>query len=206
VGAQRSAKPRAKCSSSGRERLLLMHCDMTRLALAITLWLAATSTALAGSEKDPHAEHHHNHVIAGLKGVTVAEQARSHGHDLALTGYGACGFGEATLLDDRLAIEIGFVVTKAADEIAWATEPLLKVPLHVTEWFEPYAATGPVFVHVRDGVGQRFWLGGGQVVIGTYLWFAEKLGLDVDLSVGAAKGPDMSMVEMVFSMGPVLRD
>jgi hypothetical protein len=180
-----------------------------RLALptltTLLLLVSFTAQASASNEKSSSGEHD-DYVIAGIKGVTVSEISRTHEGTESLTGYGAAGFGEATLLHDRLALELDFVVTTPGNELSWATEPLIKVPIHVSRWFEPYAAAGPMVVHVRDDLGRRYWLGGGQLVVGAYAWLAHEVGLDIDVSVGAAQGPDMTVMELVFAVGPMLRE
>jgi hypothetical protein len=185
-----------------------MHALVVFLASCV-IWLTFLSSALAatfGGHETSGSEPDEDHVMAGMKGVTVSERAHTHEGTLSLNGYGAAGFGEATLLHDRLGLELAFVVTTAADEMSWATEPLIKAPLHLSRWIEPYAGVGPMIVHVRDGHGQRYWMGGGQLVVGAYLWLAKALGLDFDVTLGAAHGPEMSMMEMVFAVGPILRD
>jgi hypothetical protein len=171
------------------------------LVLAVKL-----SRAQASEEHVSSSPAHEDHVMAGVKGVTVSEVAHTRAGSTALNGYGAAGFGEATLMHDQLALELDFVITTPGDEMSWAAEPLVKLPFHVGHWFEPYIAAGPVFMHIRDGHGERYWLGGAQLVAGAYAWLADALGLDIDVSLGAAHGPEMSMMEMVFAVGPVLRD
>jgi hypothetical protein len=183
-----------------------MHLLMVFVA-ACAIWSTFLSSALAASfgEKSGKTDHD-DHVMAGMKGVTVSELTRTSEGTTTISGYGAAGFGEATLLHDHLALELAFVVTAPAHELSLSADPLIKVPLHVSSWLEPYAATGPMVVHVRDAEGRRFWMGGGQIVLGTYLWLASALGIDFDVSVGAARGPDMTMMELVFAVGPILRD
>jgi hypothetical protein len=163
-------------------------------------------SAARASEEQTHSSVHEDHVMAGVKGVTVSEVAHTRAGSNALNGYGAAGFGEATLMHDALALEFDFVITTPGDELSWSAEPLVKLPFHMSHWFEPYVAAGPMFVHVRDGHGQHFSLGGAQLVAGAYAWLADALGLDIDISLGAAHGPEMSMMEMVFAVGPVMRD
>ena len=175
--------------------------------VCLSLVLAAQLSRARASEEHATAAHaHEDHVLAGVKGVTVSEVSHTREGSSALNGFGAAGFGEATLMHDQLALELDFVITTPGDEISWAAEPLVKLPFHVGHWFEPYIAAGPVFLHVKDGHGERFWLGGAQLVAGAYAWMADALGLDIDVSLGAAHGPEMSMMEMVFAIGPVLRD
>lgn len=179
---------------------------MRRLSLVVFLSALALSSSAQARGKHPPSVLHEDHVMAGMKGVTITEQMRADGHTHHLNGVGVAGFGEATLLHDRLALELDVVMTMPGDEMTWSTEPLIKAPWHVNAWFEPFAAVGPMFMHVRDAEGDRHWLNGGQIVLGTYFWFAETLGIDLDVAVGAARGSDMSVVEFVFAAGPVLRD
>jgi hypothetical protein len=179
-------------------------------ALAVCLatcaiWLTFLSSAFASSFGG-NSRHDEDHLMAGMKGVTVSERTRTEEGTFSLSGYGAAGFGEATLLHDHLALELEVVMTAPGNERSWAAEPLVLAPLHVSRWFEPFAGLGPMLMTVRDRQGQRFWMGGGEVVVGAYLWLAKNLGVDFDVTLGIAQGPDMSMMEMVFAIGPILRD
>jgi hypothetical protein len=151
-------------------------------------------------------EAHHDHVVVGVKGVSTVEQTYTAGRSLSLSGFGVAGVAEKSLFHDRLSLELDLVFTTPGDERSLATESLAKVPWHLRPWLEPYAAAGPMLVSIRNGEGEHYWLGGGQLVLGALVWFAEMAGLDLDLALGAARGPNMSMIEATFALGPVLRN
>ncbi len=144
-------------------------------------------------------------MVFGVKGVSTVEQATSHGHSETLTGYGVSGMVERTFLHERLAIELDFVFLSPGDEHTFSTEPIAKLPWHVARWFEPYAGVGPMLV-VADTPEQRSVMGGGQVVLGALFWLAELAGLDIDVTLGAARGPELSIVEATLAVGPVVRN
>jgi hypothetical protein len=151
-------------------------------------------------------EVHHDHMVVGVKGVSTMERTYSQGRSLVLSGFGVAGVAEKSLFHDRLSLELDLVFTTPGEERSLATEPLAKVPWHLRPWLEPYAAAGPMLLSIRDREGAHYWLGGGQLVLGALIWFADMAGLDLDLALGAARGPEMSMIEATFALGPVLRN
>jgi hypothetical protein len=176
------------------------------LALALCLPPAASAFARDGPADGDADDVHRDHTIVGVKGVATTEQASAHGRTLTLSGYGVAAMAERTLLDDRLSLELDVVFTSPGGERTVSTEPMAKWPWHAARHLEPYAAAGPLLVHVEDGHGAHYWLGGGQLVLGALIWLAEAAGLDVDIALGAARGPDMQMLEATLAIGPVLRE
>ena len=186
-----------------------------RLALAGSLlgmfMLLAAPRALAahGEPAELQIERqagHHAALVLGMKGVNTFERVVTRGALTTLTGYGFATVAETTVLNGRLGLELDFVFTAPGDEIAVAGEPMLKLPWHLRSWCEPYVAAGPLALRIRDERGAHYWMGGGQIVVGLFLWFAEMAGLDLDVSLGAAHGPEVTMAELTIAVGPVLRD
>ncbi len=180
-----------------------------RAASFSLLLLASSAHAAEGTQVEtlPAAPGHQRpHLVLGMKAVSTIERAITRERIATLSGYGFASVAETAVLDGRLGIELDFVFTAPDDELTMAGEPMLKLPWHLRTWFEPYLAAGPLVIRVHDDRGQHFWLGGGQVVAGAFLWLAELGGLDLDLSLGAAHGPGMSVTELTVAIGPVLRD
>lgn len=186
-----------------------------RLALAGSLFgifmmvAAPRARAAHGEPAEPQLERHGGHhasLVLGMKGVNTFERVVTRGALATLTGYGFATVAETTVLHGRLGLELDFVFTAPGDEIAVAGEPMLKLPWHLRSWCEPYVAAGPLAMRIRDERGAHFWMGGGQLVVGLFLWFAEMAGLDLDVSLGAAHGPEVTMAELTIAVGPVLRN
>jgi hypothetical protein len=199
--------------------MLPMWCDgartLSRLVLCsilLGLMFGATlpsSARAADSEPDVEPQEHKQHaehIVFGMKGVSTVERAITSGHEATLSGYGFASGAERSFLQGRLGLELDVVVTAPGEELAMAMEPMIKLPWHVGSWLEPYVATGPMLLRVHDGRGEVFWLGGGQLVLGAFLWFSELAGIDLDIAAGAARGPDMAMTELTVAIGPVLRE
>ena len=188
------------------------HARLVRIrALLGMLVLLAAPRALAASGQPGQSEiegieGHHPHLIFGTKGVRTIERVVTHEGIATLAGYGFATVAETTLLRGRIGLELDFVFTAPGDEISIAWEPMLKLPWHLRSWLEPYVAAGPLALSIRDERGQHFWMGGGQLVLGAFVWIAELAGIDLDFSLGAAHGPEISMAEMTIAVGPVLRD
>lgn len=151
-------------------------------------------------------DHHADHTIMGVKGVSTLEQATTHGKTQQLAGYGVAGVAERTLFHERLSLEVDFVYTAPGDERTLALEPLSKLPWHINRHLEPYAGMGPLLLNIADGHGAHYWLGGGQLVFGALIWFADVLGVDLDVAIGAARGTGMTIYEATFAIGPVMRN
>lgn len=197
------------CFAAG-QRVSIPHLVSLAVWLFVT-FLAVVPNLAAASDETEHAavaepELHHDHVVVGVKGVSTMEQTYTAGESLSLSGFGIAGVAEKSLFHDRLSLELDLVFTTPGDERSLATEPLAKVPWHLRSWLEPYAAAGPMLVSIRNDEGAHYWLGGGQLVFGALVWFAEMAGLDLDLALGMARGPGMSMIEATFALGPVLRN
>lgn len=170
------------------------------------LTLVTSSSVMAAEETHPSSSPHLDHVIVGVKGVSTLEQASAHGQTLDFAGFGVAGIAERTLFHDRLSLELDLVYVAPGDERSLAVEPMTKLPWHINRYLEPYAAMGPMLLSIADGHGTHYWLGGGQLVVGSLFWLAELMGLDFDLALGAARGTGMTMLEASFAIGPVLRN
>lgn len=172
---------------------------------AFLLTLFTSSSVMAAEETHPATSPHLDHVIVGVKGVSTLEQASAHGQTLDFAGFGVAGVAERTLFHDRMSLELDLVYVVPGDERSLAVEPMTKLPWHINRFLEPYAAMGPLLLSIADGHGTHYWLGGGQLVVGSLFWLAELMGLDFDLALGAARGTGMTMLEASFAIGPVLR-
>jgi hypothetical protein len=175
------------------------------------LVLLAAPRALAANVEPPPTEieasgSHHAHLILGMKGVNTIERVATPAGVSTLSGYGFAAVAETAVLHGRLGLELDLVFTAPGNEMSIAGEPMLKLPWHLRSWCEPYVAAGPLAVRIRDERGGHFWMGGGQLAFGLFLWIAEMAGIDLDVSLGAAHGPEISMAEVTIAVGPVLRD
>ncbi len=178
---------------------------MRRAALAATLaWLAAAHARADDMHRSP--SHERGEVLLGLKGALGIEWLDRAGDEpdaLRLTGGGGV-FGEGTLIAGWMELEVGAVVTRAGDELVLTIEPLLKKPLHVDPHVDLYVALGPVAGVAIDGEERVFGLVGGAVAFGVYVWLADELGLDVDLTLQLAWVREPA-IEITLGVGPVLR-
>jgi hypothetical protein len=169
--------------------------------LCLSRQLALPPAALAQPQpidemlRGPHTEE--SSVILGAKGVLAGErEARAS----RLAG-GAGIFAETSLWRDRLELELGLVLTTPGVELAVAVEPLLKLPLHMAERVDSYVALGPTLLSATSARQVR---AGGQLVLGSYIWFGAHHGLDLDLGL-AAFGGDGALFELSVGLGPVAR-
>jgi hypothetical protein len=174
------------------------------------LILLAAPRALAANDQpdkiaDEH-EGHHSHFVLGMKGVRTVERVTTQGSVTTLSGYGFATVIETAVLRGRIALELDLVFTAPGDEISVAGEPMLKLPWHLRSWVEPYVGAGPLALNIREASGHHIWMGGGQLVLGAFLWIARMTGIDLDFAIGAAHGPEVTMAEMTIAIGPVLRD
>lgn len=171
---------------------------------------AAPPARAANDEPAPAApearDGHHSHLILGMKGVRTVERLTTPESVETLSGYGFATVAETAVLHGRLGLELDFVFTAPGDEVSIAGEPMLKLPWHLRSWLEPYVAAGPLALNIRDDRGRHFWMGGGQLVFGTFLWIADLAGIDLDVALGAAHGPEITMTELTIAIGPVLRN
>ena len=82
------------------------------LLASCVIWLTFLSSAAAATfGEKPASKHEEDHLMAGMKGVTVSERTTTREGTSSLSGFGAAGFGEATLLHDHLALELEVVLT-----------------------------------------------------------------------------------------------
>jgi hypothetical protein len=167
---------------------------------------ALAANGQPGQSEIEQPEGHHSHLVLGMKGVRTIERVTTNERVLTLAGYGFATVAETAVLHGRIGLELDFVFTAPGDEMSIAGEPMVKLPWHLRSWLEPYVAAGPLALNIRDDRGHHFWMGGGQLVLGAFLWIAELAGIDLDLSFGAAHGPEVSMAELTIAIGPVLRD
>jgi hypothetical protein len=166
---------------------------------------ALATNGLPAESADEH-DDHHAHLVLGMKGVRTVERITRPDGVVTLSGYGFATVAETAILHGRLGLELDLVFTAPGDEVSIAGEPMLKLPWHFRDWLEPYIAAGPLALNIRDDRGHHFWMGGGQLVFGAFLWLADLAGIDLDFALGAAHGPEISMAEVTIAVGPVLRN
>ncbi|MDB4972044.1 MAG: hypothetical protein JWN48_385 [Myxococcaceae bacterium] len=154
----------------------------------------AARSAPSDTLASPHTEH--STVILGAKGLLASETSRGE-TELAR---GAGAFLETTVWHDRLELELSLVFTTPGDTLSATFEPLVKVPLHLASFADGYAGGGAVLLH-DEPHGTRL---GAQAVVGSYFWFSDALGVDVDLTFAALPGHD-GIYELALGLGPVAR-
>jgi hypothetical protein len=181
----------------------------SRSLLGMLVLLAAAHARAANDppdQTDAEGDDHHSHLILGMKGVRTIERVTTEDSVLTRAGYGFATVAETTVLHGRIGLELDLVFTEPGNEVSIAGEPMLKLPWHFRAWLEPYVAAGPLALNVRDERGHHYWMGGGQLVFGAFLWIAELAGIDLDFALGAAHGPEITMAEVTIALGPVLRN
>lgn len=174
----------------------------------LVLLVAPRALAASGqpAQTEVEGDDHHAHLVLGMKGVRTVERVTTQDRVVTLEGYGFATVAETTILHGRIGLELDFVFTAPGDEVSIAGEPLFKLPYHLRSWLEPYIAAGPLALNIRDERGHHFWMGGGQLVVGAFLWIAKLAGIDLDFALGAAHGPEITMAEVTIALGPVLRN
>ncbi len=145
--------------------------------------------------RSPHTEH--SSVLFGAKVVQVNEF--SEGHEAH--GVGGAIFGETTLVPGWLELELNIAMVRLGEELVLPIDLLLKKPLHFGS-ICPYVAAGPALSVVFEE--ERTVHVGGIAVLGAYVFFHRKVGLDleVEYSVFPADG---LIHELTLAFGPVFR-
>lgn len=158
------------------------------------------STARAEERRftdSPHTEA--SDLIVGAKLTYVDEHAEGERE----RGAGAAVFVELTLVEDLLELELGFGGVVPEDSAAQlAFEPLLKTTFRAHHRIDPYLGVGPALLVGKERPSVR---GGGQLVVGSYLWMHDSFGFDVDVGCSLLSGHKDLTYEITLGVGPVLR-
>lgn len=119
------------------------------------------------------------------------------------SGAGAGVFGESTLIHGWLELELSASIVSIKDETIVPVDVLLKKPFHFGKIFCPYFSLGPTvsFVFEEDETTPYF---GVAAVVGTYLWFNDSFGLDLEIDYAVLDEGEL-VQEITFAGGPTVR-
>lgn len=177
----------------------VVACLLVGVALQARPCAAQPSSSM---DRSPHTAS--SELLAGAKGIGLFERVdRQSADDETRFGGGGGAYVEVSLVPGWLEVELGLMATRTGDETVVTFEPFLKKNLHLDAHVDMYLGVGPVLGVVTMPEGAR-GLYGGSLVVGSYVWFADWIGIDVDLTATLAFVVD-PMVEVSFGLGPVLR-
>lgn len=176
-----------------------------RAVLLALLGLLAAGGAAARAETihaSPHLEH--TDWILGAK--VVQFNAWNPGHDeepnQTVTGVGGGLIVERTLIEGWLEIELSASGVATGEGVAVPIDVLFKKSFEFGS-LNPYFGLGPsISIDVADGEAQAS--AGCAFAVGTYIWFSDHVGVDVDLDYAVVSNHGAAQ-ELALSVGPVLR-
>lgn len=115
-------------------------------------------------------------------------------------------FLERTLIHSWLEIEVSVPIAVGSGEKAPLFVPLdlhLKKPFHPSPRASPYVAVGPTMdILIRP---ERRVFAGVSLAAGTYVWFSERIGMDLEVDYNVVVEGGAPVHELLFALGPVVR-
>lgn len=192
----------------------LMHSRARGLTALLVAALSASSPAFAREAGDAEAEGEahpgeHHAEYPNLVGFRVGYLAAlsDAGGGTRLTSFAYLGVMlERTVIHDVLELEISVPVAIAPGrevEIAMPVDVHLKVPFHPSPRWSPYVALGPALDVIFTPESDVLF--GVSSAVGTYYWFSERTGVDVELDYNLLLGHGHPVHELLIAVGPVLR-
>ncbi|MEX1367940.1 MAG: hypothetical protein AB1Z98_32725 [Nannocystaceae bacterium] len=186
---------------------------MTRL-LAIVVLLAAVSWPAVASARVLHEDEvpmdhpgrrhamHPNLMGSKLGYVSLFAPSAEGGYEHVPLGYAGL-FYERSIVHEWLEIELTVAAAAGTEELALPVDLYFKKPFHPSSRFTLYVGAGPhLDLLVRP---ERRLLVGACVTAGTYIWFSERWGMDVDLDYAVAAGGGQVFHDVLVATGPTVR-
>lgn len=161
--------------------------------------------------RSPHLEH--TEWIVGAKVVqfnaweTETEEADgeepARKRNVTLNGVGGGVFVERSLLRHFFEIELSVSAIAVEGDVTIPMDLLLKKPFHLGPYVNLYLAIGPALsIDIKDD--ETDTSGGIAFATGTYYWFDDHLGVDLDLDYTLVFKDDLAH-ELAISIGPAWR-
>lgn len=179
--------------------------------LILSVFLLPTVSHGESVHRSPHLEH--TEWILGAKvvqfNVWETEKEEAEGEegakkkDVTLHGVGGGLFVERSLFRHLLEIELSVSAIALEGDASVPIDLLLKKPFHLGPHFNTYLGTGPALsIDIKDDETKAY--GGIAFATGTYYWFDDHLGVDLDIDYTLVFKDDLAH-ELQISLGPVWR-
>jgi hypothetical protein len=96
-------------------------------------------------------------------------------------------FVEVPLVHRRLELEISTHALATEGGVEFSEDVLLKIPIHVNHWFNPFVGLGPTvneYLIAGEGAStahRRGWGIGGTLSVGAHFWITNRVGVVVGI-------------------------
>ncbi|MDF1665445.1 MAG: hypothetical protein P1V97_27040 [Planctomycetota bacterium] len=187
---------------------------MRFLLWPLVLIIGVTSAAFAETVDDTHRmsreEREAKECLIGVKGLAIfgrvdRDRGEENRREVAI---GSALFIERAFIPGILEIElsVGWAEVIDADNDKsvkiYPMDLTFKMPFHVNSRINPYLGLGfgLTIEDSEEGTEEEF---GITSVVGTYIWWDEQIGLDLELSYGAFPGRGVKH-EFILAFGPVI--
>jgi hypothetical protein len=174
---------------------------------SIVLAALLASTSAEARPDAHHGAHHADHP--NLVGMRAGYLTIFEGEGRALRALPGLLVGlsyERVILHDWLEVELSVPFATFGFEEPLLVMPMdlhFKIPFHPAPHVSPYVAFGPaVDVKLRP---ERDVFFGASSAVGTYVWSADQLGVDVEVDYNVVQEGEIIVHELLLAMGPVFR-
>ncbi len=187
-----------------------MNRSLVLALLALPCLWPATAAAEMPNREDVSEDHPgHRHAmhpnLVGAKFGYISLFAPSHegeGYEHLPLGYAGL-FYERVFIHNWLEVELTVAMAAGAEEIGLPVDLYFKKPFHPSSRVTLYVGAGPhLDVLVRP---ELLVLGGACVTAGSYIWFSERWGMDIDLDYAVAANGRRVFHDVLFAVGPTAR-
>lgn len=171
-------------------------------ALFALLTLGGVAFGAESIHASPHLEH--TSWLLGAKLVHFNAWNPGHGDEPNETagGFGGGVMVERTVIEGWLEVELSVAAVSTDEGTAVPIDVLFKKSFELGR-FNPYVGVGPsISIDIADGEAHA--AAGGAIAAGTYVWFSDHVGLDVDIDYALVSNHGVAQ-ELAFSLGPVIR-
>ena len=208
-------RPRARRLGGPALRQFRSRKDLMRASMiAGTVALLLGAPTVRAEEGPPHGEprgpgaHHEEYPnLVGFRAGYLGASEPEEGGERLFRSFIFLGLSyERTLIHEWLEAEISVPVAISFGRELHVAMPFdlhLKIPFHPAPEWSPYLAVGPSMDLLLKP--ETLALFGVSFAAGTYVWFSDQVGLDIELDYNLIVDEGELVHEFLVASGPVLR-